>query len=70
MIDFDNIKVFGDITRFQARTRPDHIAQIFEGRETTYGELDKRACQVAQGLIAEGMKKDGRIHGQGLGPLL
>ncbi len=67
MIDFDNIKVIGDITRYQARTRPDHIAQIFEGCETTYGELDKRACQVAQGLIAEGMKKDGRIAFMGKG---
>ena len=67
MIDFDNIKVIGDITRHQARTRPDHIAQIFEGRETTYGDLDKRACQVAQGLIAEGMKKDGRIAFMGKG---
>ncbi|MEP0067791.1 long-chain-fatty-acid--CoA ligase [Pyruvatibacter sp.] len=67
MIDFDNIKVIGDITRYQARTRPDHIAQIFEGRETTYGELDKRASQVGQGLIAEGMNKDGRIAFMGKG---
>lgn len=67
MIDFDSIKVVGDITRHQARTRPDHVAQIFEGRETTYGELDERACRVAQGLIAEGMKKDARIAFMGKG---
>ena len=67
MIDFDNISVVADITRHQARTRPDHIAQIFEGRETSYGELDRRACQVAQGLIAEGIKKDARIAFMGKG---
>lgn len=67
MIDFDSVKVVADITRFQARQQPDHVAQIFEGRETTYGELDQRACQVAQGLLAEGVKKDTRIAFMGKG---
>ena len=67
MIDFDAIKVVADITRHQARTRPDHIAQVFEGRQTTYGDLDARACQVAQGLLADGVGKDTRIAFMGKG---
>ncbi len=67
MIDFDNIKVVADITRHQARTRGDHIAQVFEGRKTTYAELDQHANRVAQGLIAEGVKKNARIAFMGKG---
>lgn len=67
MIDFDAIKGVADITRHQARVRPDHVAQIFEGRETTYGELDRRSSQVAQGLIAEGIRKGARIAFMGKG---
>lgn len=50
-----------DVVRDQARARPGTIAQIFEGKETTYAELDRRANQVAQGLIGEGCKPDARV---------
>lgn len=61
MFDSEQIKSVADITRYQARVHGDVVAQIFEGRETTYAELDERANRVAQGLIAEGMKPDTRI---------
>ena len=52
MFDAERVKCVADITRAQAATQPDAVAQVFEGRETTYGELDKRASQVAQARIA------------------
>lgn len=41
-----------DISRLHARERPDAIALDFKDRLTTYAELDLRASQVANGLIA------------------
>jgi len=67
MIDFDAIKTVADITRAQAKARPQDVAHVFEGRETSYAELDTRANQVAQGLIADGCKPDARIGFMGKG---
>lgn len=50
-----------DIPRIHARARPEVIAQIFESRETTYGEFDRHANQVAQGLLAAGCVPHTRI---------
>tara|TARA_R110000824_G_scaffold118960_2_gene271445 strand:- start:65008 stop:66579 length:1572 start_codon:yes stop_codon:yes gene_type:complete len=61
MFDREHIKSVADITRFQAKAHGGTVAQVFEGRATTYGELDKRASQVAQALIGDGMKPDARI---------
>jgi acyl-CoA synthetase (AMP-forming)/AMP-acid ligase II len=61
MFDQEQIKSVADISSYQARVAPDQVAQVFEGRETTYGELNKRANQVAQGLIAEGLNPGARI---------
>jgi long-chain acyl-CoA synthetase len=44
-------RVLADVTRIHARARPDQIALVFEGRSTTFGELDRRARQVANGLL-------------------
>ena len=54
MVDMAQVHSVADITRVWAREAPDSIAQVFEGRETSYGELDRRASQVAQALIADG----------------
>ena len=51
MLSDPDIKVVADITRVHARKRPDKVAIVFEGRETTYAELDRRASRVANGLI-------------------
>ncbi len=67
MFDAERVKCVADITRAQAAARPDAIAQVFEGRETSYGELDRRASQVAQALIADGCKPDARIGFMGKG---
>ena len=56
-----DISRIGDITRQHARTRPDRVAIHFEGRRLTYGELDRRTNQVANGLIAEGVGRRRRI---------
>ena len=67
MFDAERIKSVADITRAGAATMPDDVAQVFEGRETTYAELDRRASQVAQALIADGCKPDARIGFMGKG---
>jgi len=46
----------GDIARFHARERPEAIALTFEGRETTFAEFNKHTNQVANALIAAGVK--------------
>ncbi len=46
------IPTVADITRRHAETRPDTVALHFEGETITYAALDRRANQVAQGLIA------------------
>jgi fatty-acyl-CoA synthase len=67
MFDAERIKCAADVTRAQAAVRPDAVAQVFDGRETTYAELDRRASQVAQALIADGCKPDARIGFMGKG---
>lgn len=59
------IDVLANVVRQQAQIRPDAPSQIFEGVETSFGMLDRRANQVAQGLIAEGIKPDARIGHMG-----
>lgn len=56
-----DICTVGDITRHHARTRPDRVAIHFEGRHITFGELECRTNQVANGLIAEGLRSSARI---------
>lgn len=50
-----------DVTRIQARTRGAATALVFEGRETSYAQLDCAASRVANGLIALGVKPNERI---------
>ncbi|KAB7738832.1 long-chain-fatty-acid--CoA ligase [Parvibaculum sedimenti] len=61
MFDREHIHSVADITRAQAKAAANDVAQVFEGRVTTYAELDKRASRVAQGLIAEGCKPGARV---------
>jgi acyl-CoA synthetase (AMP-forming)/AMP-acid ligase II len=41
---------FADIVRDQAAAQPAGVALVFEGRATTYRQLDRAASQVANGL--------------------
>ncbi len=61
-VDFSQIPTLGDIPRYHARMRPDAIALTFEGRETTFAQFDRHASQVANALIAAGVKKGQRIN--------
>lgn len=55
------IETLADIPRYHADLAPDAVALSFEGRETTYGGLDRASNQVANGLIAAGIKPAGRV---------
>jgi acyl-CoA synthetase (AMP-forming)/AMP-acid ligase II len=41
-----------ELIRYQAAVRPEQVAITFQGRSTTYGQLDRRANRVANGLHA------------------
>ena len=50
-----------EMVREQARLRGGDIAFHFEGRDTTFAQLDARTNQVANGLAALGIKRGERI---------
>jgi acyl-CoA synthetase (AMP-forming)/AMP-acid ligase II len=50
-----------EIVRRQAKAQPERIALTFADRETSYGALDRRASQVANGLIAAGLRPQSRV---------
>ncbi|MEM8863523.1 MAG: AMP-binding protein, partial [Chloroflexota bacterium] len=56
-----NKEVLADVTRVQAGIRPDEIAMVFEGQLTTFAQLDERASQIANGIIAEGVQPETRL---------
>ena len=45
-----------DVARRQGRERPREVALWFEGRQTTFGDLDALASRCANALIASGVK--------------
>jgi acyl-CoA synthetase (AMP-forming)/AMP-acid ligase II len=55
------ITTLAEITRFHRQHVPDRAAIMFEDVGTSYAELDDRASQVANGLIAEGIPAQSRI---------
>lgn len=57
----DEWKTIADISPTFARTQPDQIAFSFEGRDTTFRQFDRRTNQVANALMASGVKKGERI---------
>src|SRR4029453_11202076 len=56
-----NVECLADITRVQAARRPNEVALVFEGRSTTFAELDRRTNQVANGLLLATSKAQTRI---------
>lgn len=50
-----------DVVRAQARSKGDATAFVFEGRDTTFGDFDRRTNQVANGFAAAGVKPHERI---------
>jgi long-chain acyl-CoA synthetase len=51
----------GEIVALAAQRTPDKPAIIFRDQATTYGELDQRVNQVANGLLAMGVKQGDRV---------
>ena len=58
---FPEIRTLGDAARFHGRTRGDKPAFLFEGRATTYAQFDRQTAQVANGLLAEGVRHGSRV---------
>ena len=56
-----SISTLADIARHQAAAQPARIALTFEDRDTDYAALNRRANQVANGLLAAGMRPATRI---------
>lgn len=52
MSQYPQFKTLSDISRYHAKECGDHIALVFEGRETSYRQLDQYANQVAAGLMS------------------
>ncbi|HTQ14760.1 MAG TPA: long-chain-fatty-acid--CoA ligase [Rhizomicrobium sp.] len=61
MFDFSRLESVADVPRIHGRERPGHVALDFDGRTTTYGELDIHSSRVAQGLIAAGARPGARV---------
>jgi acyl-CoA synthetase (AMP-forming)/AMP-acid ligase II len=56
-----NADTTADLTRCQARVRPDAPAITCHERCTSYGQLDLRASQVANGLLQAGARPGARV---------
>lgn len=61
MFDFENTHHVADITRVQAKTRPDAVAMTLHTNTTTFAQLDEAASRVANALIGMGVKPDDRV---------
>ncbi|MBL8772103.1 MAG: fatty acid--CoA ligase [Phenylobacterium sp.] len=58
---FPEIRTLADAPRFHGRTRGAAPAFHFEGETLTYAQFDRRTSQVANGLLAEGVRHGSRI---------
>lgn len=54
--EFDLMPTLGHLARHHGRTRAARTAMVFEGRTTSYAELDAHTNQVAHALAAAGVK--------------
>src|SRR5213078_4468919 len=55
------VQTIAEIPQRYAVSTPDAVALSFEGRETTYRTLDEFSNQVANGLVATGVRSASRI---------
>jgi acyl-CoA synthetase (AMP-forming)/AMP-acid ligase II len=61
MIDLNGVTTIADVARVQALRRPDADALGFEGRTTTFAQIDSEASRIANRLIASGIEPGERI---------
>lgn len=50
-----------DVARYQAQQQPDAVVFSFDDERMTYGDLDRRSNQAANGLASLGVKKGDRV---------
>lgn len=55
------VSTIADLTRIQAKLTPNRTALVFQERRTSFAELDRRANQVARGLLAAGISNKERV---------
>lgn len=60
-MDFEYLTTLPHAVRHFAQTRPDAIAYSFEGRDTSYAQLDANTDRAAQALLAAGIEAGDRI---------
>jgi fatty-acyl-CoA synthase len=61
MIELEGVASVADVVRVQALRRGGAPALVFEGRATTFAEVDAVASRVANALIASGVRTQERI---------
>jgi len=59
--DKSHFRLISDMTAFHAARRPDAKALHFEGRDTTWAQLDAETALIADALLAEGLRKGDRV---------
>lgn len=57
----NDFRLIADLARVNAADRADKLAFHFEGRATSYGELDRRSDAAAYALLAAGLQPDERV---------
>ena len=55
--EFAEMATLGDIARYHGRTRANKAALSFEGRISTFADLDRHTNQVANALQALGVRR-------------
>ncbi|WP_193747035.1 non-ribosomal peptide synthetase, partial [Dickeya sp. NCPPB 3274] len=50
-----------ELVEQQAARQPDAVAVVFDGQSLSYGELNRRANQLAHWLIEQGLRPDNRV---------
>ena len=55
------ISTIEDIPRVHGAGRPDATFATFDGESVTWGEVQARSNQVAQGLLGEGIRRESRV---------
>jgi acyl-CoA synthetase (AMP-forming)/AMP-acid ligase II len=61
MIDIEAMPYIADIPPVQAKLRPDETALWFEGRATSFAQLETRSTQIANGLVRLGLQPGDRV---------
>ena len=61
MVELEGVACVADVARVQAIRRANAPALVFEGRATTFAEVDAMASRIANALIASGIRTQERI---------